>query len=116
MLGTIDLLFRHEGRFYILDYKSNTLGATSSHYAPSMLPGVMAREHYYLQYLIYTVAVHRYLRTRVPDYDYETHYGGAIYMFLRGLEAGTDNGIFFDRPSAALIAELEARLFRREEG
>ena len=70
----------------------------------------IAREHYYLQYLIYTVAVHRYLRTRIPGYAYEQHFGGVFYLFLRGMSAGTGEGVFFDRPSLALVNALESRL------
>jgi exodeoxyribonuclease V beta subunit len=114
MIGTIDLLLHHEGRFYIVDYKSNTLGVSADRYDPSLLPGVLAREHYYLQYLVYTIAVHRYLRTRVPGYVYDTHFGGALYLFLRGMIPDTQNGVFFHRPSAGLIDALESRLFSRE--
>ena len=66
MIGTIDLLVHHEGRFYILDYKSNNLGSSPERYSRRGMLDAMAREHYYLQYLIYTIAVHRYLRTRIP--------------------------------------------------
>jgi exodeoxyribonuclease V beta subunit len=68
----------------------------------------MAREHYYLQYLIYTVAAHRYLSHRLPGYSYSMHFGGAAYLFLRGIAAGT--GLFFDRPSEQLITALETAL------
>ena len=114
MIGTIDLLFRHGERFYIIDYKSNNLGGDAGLYAPASLAAAMAREHYYLQYLIYTVAVHRYLRTRLPGYTYDTHFGGVMYLFLRGMTAGTQQGVFFDRPTGSLINALEARLFGGE--
>ena len=114
MIGTIDLLLRHDGRYYIVDYKSNNLGATPDRYDPSLLPGVLAKEHYYLQFLLYTIAVHRYLRTRIPDYAYEKHLGGVVYLFLRGMQPGTQNGVFFHRPSAGLIQALESRLFGKE--
>jgi exodeoxyribonuclease V beta subunit len=111
MVGTIDLLLESGGRYYIIDYKSNRLGDTVAHYAAAALGNAIAHEHYYLQYLIYTVAVHRYLRTRVPGYAYETHMGGVMYLFLRGMRTGTQDGVFFTRPPLALIADLEARLF-----
>jgi exodeoxyribonuclease V beta subunit len=114
MIGTIDLLLRHDGRYYIIDYKSNTLGVSADRYDPALLPGVLAKEHYYLQYLLYTIAVHRYLRTRIPEYAYDTHFGGVLYLFLRGMMPGTQNGVFFHRPSADLIDALESRLFSKE--
>lgn len=110
MIGTIDLLLCHDGRYYIVDYKSNNLGADPARYEPSVLPGVLAREHYYLQFLIYTIAVHRYLRTRITGYAYDTHFGGVYYLFLRGMRTGTQDGVFFHRPPLALIEALESRL------
>ena len=114
MIGTIDLLVGHEGRFYLIDYKSNNLGPTPEHYGERGMLDAMAREHYYLQYLIYTVAVHRYLRTRVPGYGYERHFGGVFYLFLRGMAAGTGQGVFFDRPALSLVNALESRLLAGE--
>lgn len=115
MIGTIDLLLQHDGRFYLIDYKSNLLGDDPAHYREDLLVDAIAREHYYLQYLIYTVAVHRYLRTRVPGYAYESRFGGVLYLFLRGMAAGGADGVYFDRPPAALVEALEARIFTGEE-
>ena len=69
----------------------------------------MAHDSYVLQYLIYTVALHRYLRLRVLDYDYERHFGGVFYLFLRGMNpaAGPECGIFRDRPTLALVMALD---------
>jgi exodeoxyribonuclease V beta subunit len=103
MTGAIDLLFRQGGKYYLLDYKSNFLGDSPSSYQLPRLREAMAREHYYVQYLIYTVALHRYLRQRVAGYSYERDFGGAVYLFLRGMP----EGVFADRPSASLIAALE---------
>jgi exodeoxyribonuclease V beta subunit len=114
MIGTIDLLVHHDGRFYILDYKSNNLGSSPEHYNRRGMMDAIAREHYYLQYLIYTIAVHRYLRTRIPGYAYEEHFGGVYYLFLRGMSAGTGQGVFFDRPSLTLVTALESRLMPAE--
>jgi exodeoxyribonuclease V beta subunit len=68
----------------------------------------MAREHYCLQYLIYTVALHRYLRVRLPGYDYEKNFGGVYYIFLRGLDRqfGQGSGIYRDKPPGPLVREL----------
>ncbi len=108
--GFIDLLFlANDGRYYLLDYKSNWLGAQLDDYRPECLEQAMAKSHYYLQYLIYSVALHRHLRLRLADYDYQRHFGGAVYVFLRGLAPELDGrrGVFFDRPSAQLIDALD---------
>ncbi len=112
MKGFIDLVFEAEGRFYLADYKSNWLGPEPAAYGAEHLAAAMARESYFLQYLIYTVALHRYLRQRVPGYDYERHFGGVFYLFLRGMDParGSACGIFEDRPAQALIEALDAYL------
>ncbi len=109
MKGYIDLVFEAGGRFYLADYKSNWLGAELAAYRRSRLEQAMARESYVLQYLIYTVALHRYLRLRLPDYDYERHFGGVFYLFLRGMspERGAECGVFRDRPAPALVQALD---------
>lgn len=110
--GFIDLVIEHEGRFFVLDYKSNHLGNSSEDYAAARLPAAIDAHDYDLQYLIYMVALHRYLGQRLPDYDYERHIGGVYYLFLRGMHpanpAGT--GIFHERPPLALIDALD-RIF-----
>ncbi|HIJ86876.1 MAG TPA: exodeoxyribonuclease V subunit beta [Desulfuromonadales bacterium] len=116
LLGFIDLLFCHEGRYYILDWKSNFLGNQPENYTPANLARDMERKLYPLQYLIYTVAVHRYLERRIPDYRYETHFGGAIYLYLRGIDnAHPRNGIYFDKPDAGLVRGLTQCLIAIEE-
>lgn len=108
MTGFIDLLFEHEGRFYILDWKSNYLGFELKDYEGLNLAQAMHHSQYTLQYLIYTVAVHKLLKQRMGDaYDYEQHFGGVIYVFLRGARAGKDSGIFTDRPDKLFIEGLE---------
>lgn len=105
--GTIDLVFRHQGKYYLLDYKSNFLGETLADYAPNALEKAMLHHHYDWQYLLYTLALHRYLKTVDSHYDYEQHFGGVFYLFLRGMNGKPQSGIFFDRPSAQLIHELD---------
>src|SRR5690606_8157537 len=85
MKGYIDLVFEYQDRYYLADYKSNWLGASYADYSAERLAAVMGEQGYYLQYLIYSVALHRYLRQRLPDYDYERHFGGVYYLFLRGM-------------------------------
>ncbi|QQS53049.1 MAG: exodeoxyribonuclease V subunit beta [Candidatus Competibacteraceae bacterium] len=110
MKGFIDLVFEADGQFWLVDYKSNWLGAEPAAYRRERLDEAMAREAYLLQYLIYTVALHRYLRLRLPNYDYEQHFGGVFYLFLRGMDPalGPACGVFHDRPAAALVAALDA--------
>ncbi|AUB81363.1 exodeoxyribonuclease V subunit beta [Candidatus Thiodictyon syntrophicum] len=112
MKGFVDLVMRVDGRFYILDYKSNHLGDSLDDYGPAGLARAMLQHGYHLQYLIYTVALHRYLRRRLPGYDYDQAIGGVRYLFLRGMRpaAGPDRGVFAARPGRALIADLD-RLF-----
>ncbi len=113
--GFIDLVFRWQGRYYLLDYKSNWLGEGSEAYTPAAMEKAMCQHRYDLQYQLYSLALHRYLRHRITDYDYERHFGGVIYLFLRGVEGnGSGQGIFSTRPDPALIAGLDT-LFAGEE-
>jgi len=114
--GFVDLAIAHEGRWYVVDYKSNWLGPAPDDYARPALDAAMRERGYALQYLIYLVALHRYLALRLPDYDPERHVGGAFYLFLRGIDpaAGMTRGVYFDRPSAACLHALDA-CFRGSE-
>ena len=110
LTGFIDLTFVHNGRWYIIDYKSNHLGERMGDYQEENITETMMSHHYILQYHIYTVALHRYLRSRLPDYDYEEHFGGVYYLFIKGMKEnlGPGNGIFRDRPPRALTEGLSA--------
>lgn len=78
--GFIDLVFRHEGRYYLLDYKSNWLGEDREAYTRPAMEQAMRAHRYDLQYQLYSLALHRYLRHRLADYDYDRHFGGVIYL------------------------------------
>jgi exodeoxyribonuclease V beta subunit len=107
MKGFIDLVFERAGRFYLVDWKSNWLGPDTASYAPENILTEMGRSFYNLQLSIYAVALHRYLRQRLPGYDYETNFGGAFYIFLRGIDPEKpDNGIFSARPARKFIEQL----------
>jgi len=110
MKGYIDLVFEHRGLYYLADYKSNRLGVRTEDYDHAAMARAMREHRYDLQYLIYAVALHRYLAQRIDDYAYERHFGGAYYLFLRGLdpEQGSRYGVFFERPDAGLIQSLDA--------
>lgn len=106
--GFVDLVFRHQGKYYLLDYKTNHLGEQTENYQSKALAQTMKLQHYDLQYLFYTLALHHYLQLRDPDYDYETHFGGVIYTFIRGMNGQAENGVYFDRPDVRLIQALGA--------
>lgn len=107
--GVIDLVFEYRGKYYLADYKSNLLGTRLEDYSPDLLRQAMFDRRYDLQLLIYSIALHRYLRKRVPDYDYETHFGGAYYLFIRAMRphSGTKYGIHFERPTYTEIETLD---------
>ena len=120
MNGKIDLVFEHGGRFHVLDYKSNRLdnGADPrnygyvSNYAPAQLEPAMDRAHYRFQALLYTVAIDRYLRQRLPHYQRDMHLGETIYLFVRATGIALDTvplaGIWAHRFDDALIDAVDA--------
>jgi exodeoxyribonuclease V beta subunit len=122
--GSIDVVLRHDGRYVVIDHKSNWLGVPGEelsawHYRPSALAEAMVRAHYPLQALLYAVAVHRYLRWRLPDHDPERDLGGVLYLFLRGMTGadvprvdGQPCGVFAWQPPAALVVGLSDVLDR----
>jgi exodeoxyribonuclease V beta subunit len=128
LTGTIDLVARHGGGYAIMDYKTNRLtppGAplTAWHFRPEALAEEMERSHYALQALLYAVALHRYLRWRLPSYDAERDRPAIMYLFLRGMTGadaaraadGTPSGVFAWRPPAGLLPALSDTLDRGEE-
>ncbi|MGL4353199.1 MAG: exodeoxyribonuclease V subunit beta [Aeromonas popoffii] len=106
--GFIDLVFEWQGRWYLLDYKSNHLGMSAADYSRPALERAMAEHRYDLQYQLYSLALHRLLTLRLPGYDFDQHFGGVFYLFLRGMPQG---GIFHTRPSRELVLGLD-ELFR----
>jgi exodeoxyribonuclease V beta subunit len=129
LTGSLDLVVRVAGaggggaRFAVVDYKTNWLGGTGEqltawHHRPAALAAEMQRAHYGLQALLYTVALHRYLRWRLPGYDASRNLGGVLYLFLRGMvgpdtprgEDGTPYGVFAWRPSGELVEALSSVL------
>lgn len=102
--GFIDLVFSYGGRFYILDWKSNHLGMKTADYSREAMHESMCRSAYILQYHLYTLALDRLLKVRLPGYSYDTHFGGVSYVYLRGITGELPmNGIYFDRPSPEFI-------------
>lgn len=105
--GFIDLVFEHEGQYYVLDYKSNTLGEDDTAYTRQAMGDAILAKRYDLQYVLYLLALHRLLKARLPGYDYDRHIGGAVYLFLRGVNSASQ-GAFTDKPPRALIEQLDA--------
>ncbi len=97
MHGFIDLIFEHEGKFYVCDYKSNFLGDDYSYYNHDAMQENIETHHYDLQYLIYCLALHRQLKIAVNDYQAEQHFGGVIYCYLRGMNKTNKHqeGVFY---------------------
>lgn len=112
MRGFIDLVFEINGRYYILDWKSNFLGPNIEDYNRKAMEKVVRDKLYNLQYYLYTVALHQYLKVRIPDYAYETHFGEVFYLFLRGIDPlrGPHFGIYRDRPSFDSIEAICSNL------
>ena len=127
LTGSIDVLIRVEDadstpRFVVADYKSNRLHRAGStpmpgDYSQSAMAIAMSRHHYGLQALLYSVAVHRFLRWRLPGYDPATHFGGVAYLFVRGMsgpsvpaQSGIPEGVFTWRVPPELIVELSRLL------
>jgi exodeoxyribonuclease V beta subunit len=112
--GFIDLIFEHEGRFYILDWKSNHLGFAPADYDGCPVANAMAEHGYHLQYLLYAVALDRYLQLRNPNYRFETHFGGVLYLFVRGVRPawrnwdGTAAGVYAHVPPHEALLQLNA--------
>ena len=102
LTGFIDLVLEFEGRYYVLDYKSNKLPA----YGSENLQQSILAHRYDVQYTLYLLALHRLLKSRLADYDYDLHVGGALYLFLRGIDQ-PGAGLYLDRPPKALIEALD---------
>jgi exodeoxyribonuclease V beta subunit len=120
MNGSIDAVFRINGetpKFVVCDYKTNKLHKDDDPdpircYERTSMQETMLSDGYFFQAMIYSVALQRYLRQRLPGYEYDKHFGGVSYLFLRGLngEIGTDGhqcGHYFWQPGRALIDALD---------
>jgi len=114
--GFIDLVFEYSGQFYVVDWKSNFLGVAPQDYSRPQLDRCMTENDYVLQAKIYSLALHRLLRSRLPNYQFESHFGGVLYLFVRGVRPRWQDaqqqpcGVWFDRPSAQAIQALDQHL------
>ncbi|ABF13913.1 exodeoxyribonuclease V subunit beta [Candidatus Palibaumannia cicadellinicola] len=108
LTGVIDLVFCWQNRYYLLDYKSNRLGEDSSAYTKEAIEQAMIQHRYELQYQLYTLALHRYMRHRLVNYDYQRDFGGIFYLFIRGIELNLPiESIYTYRPDISLINKLD---------
>jgi exodeoxyribonuclease V beta subunit len=108
--GFVDLIFTHQGRWYLVDYKTNDLGDAYPDYDASAMQRAMTSSHYVLQYHLYLLALHRYLKFRLRGYNYDEHMAGAYYLFLRGMHPehspSSGYGVFFEKPPLERIERL----------
>lgn len=117
MHGFIDLIFEHDGRFYVADYKSTHLGDTFTGYSFNALAHNNQHHLYDLQYLLYALALHRFLTVSKPDYDIHCHLGGVFYLYVRGMHPDNrgSEGVFYTPLAAELVLALDAA-FKGETG
>lgn len=115
LTGYIDLLFRHGGRYYVVDWKSNALGRRESAFSAAGLRDEMAAHAYFLQYLVYSAVLHRHLEACVPGYSWASHFGGVRYVFLRGAAIGR-TAVYSDRPDESLLNDFADALGLRGPG
>ncbi len=116
MHGFIDLVFEHQGKYYVCDYKSSHLGHDFSDYHHDALRDNIENNYYDLQYLIYSLALHRYLTLNLPNYNPAEHFGGIYYLYLRGMTNDKDHngaGVYFRHVSSKELTELD-QLFAGE--
>jgi exodeoxyribonuclease V beta subunit len=115
LTGFADLILAWKGSFHVLDYKTNWLGPSLEDYRGGTLDAAMAEHYYPLQALIYTVALHRYLRQRMDGYTAECHLGDSRYVFVRALGLAPDAGVWRKRWPTALIEALDDAFAGAEE-
>ena len=102
LTGFMDVVLVHQGRYYVLDYKSNKL----PEYTTDSITASMLTHRYDVQYTLYILAVHRLLKSRLKAYDYEQHMGGALYLYLRGIDQA-GQGLYLNKPPFELIQALD---------
>ncbi len=108
MKGFIDLIFRLDGKYYILDYKSNHLGDTFESYSEENLKQEVQHSNYDLQYHIYLIAFLRFIQLKDPNFDYKENFGGVFYLFVRGINPNIPgSGVYFDKPEYSIIKQLD---------
>ncbi|WWO96297.1 MAG: exodeoxyribonuclease V subunit beta [Candidatus Dasytiphilus stammeri] len=112
LTGLIDLIVKWKDKYYLIDYKTHWLGKDQSFYTSDILKSIITANHYEWRSHLYTLALHRYLRDRLPHYNYNKNFGGVYYLFLRGMSANNSdrlkqNGIWSHFPKRELIITLD---------
>jgi exodeoxyribonuclease V beta subunit len=109
LTGFVDLVCEYDGRLYIVDYKTNNLGDDCREYRTGRLTRAMRQHNYGLQYWIYSLVLHRYLRAFLPGYEIRNHFGGIMYLFVRGMSTSRPGaGVYHVRPDASRLLALDA--------
>lgn len=110
--GFIDLIFRWNHKYYLVDYKTNWLGNNANAYTHYNMEQEIITQNYTLQYQLYTLALHRFLQYRIASYDYKKDFGGTYYLFIRGMDGTTlSNGTYFIPPLPVLFIKKLDNLF-----
>lgn len=115
MNGKIDLFFQHQGKYFVLDWKSTYLGPMIEDYNFESLTDAMEEHNYHLQYLIYTLAVKKYLKSRISNFDYDRDFGGVFYLFVRGMRYENGSGFLYFKPEISQINQLEKLFFNKNQ-
>ena len=116
LTGFVDLICEYQGKYYILDYKTNLLGESMNDYGPDNLVAAMQSHNYGLQYWIYTLVLHRHLQNLKPDYRYEDHFGGVMYLFVRGMSPDIPgSGVYSVLPDYTRLRELDLAIGGAED-
>ena len=105
LTGFIDLICEYNGRYYVMDYKTNHL----PDYNSKTMIAAMREHNYGLQYWLYSLVLHLYLQNRLPNYHYEQHFGGVRYLFVRGMQSEKSlSGVYVDMPDLETLEALTA--------
>ncbi|MCW5197536.1 exodeoxyribonuclease V subunit beta [Buchnera aphidicola] len=115
LTGSIDLIFKFNKKYYVIDYKSNFLGENNQFYQKKYLKKEIIKKKYYIQYYLYSLALHRFLKLKLKNYKFKKNFGGIYYIFLRGINKNNENGIFFYQPKYSLIKKLNNFFFIQQK-
>ncbi|VFP86080.1 RecBCD enzyme subunit RecB [Buchnera aphidicola (Cinara pseudotaxifoliae)] len=110
LTGIIDFIFLWNKKYYIIDYKSNWLGPNHAYYTHKNFQNEIIKYRYDIQYQLYSLAMHRYLKLTIKDYNYKIHFGGMFYLFLRAFDEKNDSKVYFIKPNYPLIHNLDKLL------
>ncbi len=108
LTGFIDMVFLHGDRYYIVDWKSNIIGGSALSFTAENIAHEMDQHNYHLQYYLYTLALHRYLKYRLPGYSFKENFGGVFYIFVRGFSEGSSDGVFYTMPDCETVCQMDA--------